>query len=202
MYVSFSLMLWQKSTSRAEFKVITQPFQKSWKRSLWMEGMLVFCSCIINDQNDVLDFFASYYEKRNCIFQTIPNRLYPYTYVHKASKSPIEGQACRKVIRCKVRSVTCSSAPGLLQDPGLIYCLPDWWVYVIGLGHTRQVWERLQGERVFSWEQHHCPVTCLTKERLATCSVGAWNCQKDIWSHQLLKFISQSAADNTHLIKI
>lgn len=59
------------------------------------------------------------------IFENIANRLHPHTYVYKASKSPIEGQACGEVIGYKVQSMTCSSAPGFLQGPGLIYCLPD-----------------------------------------------------------------------------
>lgn len=129
--------------------------------------------------------FCMVLRKKRSILENIPNRLHPHTYAHKASKSPTEGQARRKVIRYKVLSVTCSSAPGLLQGHGLIYCLPDWWAWEAGGYWPRPHWAGVREITAFSWEQHLCPMRRLAKQRPATCSVGAMNCQKDIWSHQM-----------------
>ncbi len=117
-----------------------------------MERMRVVCFCIINDQNDVLEFSQNCCEregeKKACIFAILHNRPHRHTCVRKASKYLTKGRTCRKAIRCKVLSVTCSSAPGLLQGPGLIYYLPDWWASEAGShwprSHCSQVWERLQ----------------------------------------------------------
>lgn len=78
--------------------------------------------------------------------------------------------------------MTHSSALGLLQRPGLIYFLPNWWAWEAGsycLGHTSQVWGRLHplGE-----SSHFAQWDVLQKGDQPHVFFGATNCQRDIGS--------------------
>lgn len=90
-------------------------FSKNLKASLRMEGILVICSCIINDHNYVLDL-----------------RIHP-VFMDALRKASISLKSLQERIGNKALNVTRSTAPGLLQGPRLIYCLPDWWLRVTQL---------------------------------------------------------------------
>lgn len=149
-----------------------------------MEGMCVVSSCVIKDQNNVLDFLQTAVEKKRSISENIPNRFHPHTYAHKAIRSLTDGQARRKVIRYKV---LWHAAQFLASCRG-----PGWFTVrqtdeperqaVIGLGHTSQVWERLQP---LAESSHFAQWDVWQKRRLAACSIGAIYCLRDIWSHQM-----------------
>lgn len=101
------------------------------KKKKWCFGLL----------QSTVEFFFFYF------IQNTPNCLHPHTYVHKASKSPTEGQACRKVLGIKWCVGSAAQLQGSCRGPGWFsVCQTDESESepVIGRGHSGQVCERLQ----------------------------------------------------------
>lgn len=117
--------------------------EKNWERSLWMERMLVICSCITNDKKwrfglvqSTVEFILLYF----FVFSRIHLTVFIQVLMFTKQVNLRQRGSLQEGIRYKVVCAKCRSASGLLQGPGLIYCLPNWWVWERASYWPRPLW--------------------------------------------------------------